>query len=70
MKVIIDRFEGIYAVCEKEDGNMINIEKDKIGQDAKQGDVLEITENEIIIDETASRNRREEIEKLTKNLWK
>jgi len=70
MKVIIDRFEGIYAVCEKEDGNMTNIEKDKIGQDAKQGDVLVITENEIIIDETASRNRREEIEKLTKNLWK
>ena len=70
MKVIIDRFEGNYAVCEKEDGNMINIEKDKIGQEAKQGDVLVITENEIIIDETASRNRREEIEKLTKNLWK
>jgi len=70
MKVIIDRFEGNYAVCEKEDGNMINIEKDKIGQEAKQGDVLVITENEIIIDETASQNRREEIEKLTKNLWK
>lgn len=70
MKVIIDRFEGNYAVCEKEDGNMINIEKVKIGKNPKQGDILLITENEITIDEGATRNRKEEIEKLTKNLWR
>jgi hypothetical protein len=70
MNVIIDRFEGIYVVCEKEDGNMMNIERDKISQDAKEGDVLLVTENEITIDEKATRNRKEEIEKLTKDLWK
>jgi len=70
MKLIIDRFEGIYAVCEKEDGSMINIEKDKISQDAKEEDVLLVTENGITIDEIATRNRKEEIEKLTKDLWK
>jgi len=70
MKVIIDRFEGIYAVCEKEDGSMINIEKDKIGKDSKEEDVLLVTENGITIDEEATRNRKEEIEKLTKDLWK
>jgi len=70
MKVIIDRFEGKYAVCEKEDGNMINIEKDKIGQHAKEGDVLLVTENEITIDEVATVNRKKDIEELTKDLWK
>ena len=70
MQVIIDRFEGIYAVCEKEDGTMINIEKDKICKDAKEGDVLVVTENEITIDEAATKNRKDEIEKLTKDLWK
>jgi hypothetical protein len=29
-----------------------------------------ITENKITIDESATRNRKEEIEKLTKDLWK
>jgi len=70
MKVIIDRFEGDYVVCEKEDGAMIDIEKDKICKDAKEGDILLVTENEITIDERATRNRKEEIEKLTKDLWK
>ena len=70
MKVIIDRFEGDYVVCEKEDGIMIDIEKDKICKDAKEGDILLVTENEITIDERATRNRKEEIEKLTKDLWK
>lgn len=70
MKVVIDRFEGNYAVCEKEDGNMINIEKDKISQDAKEGDVLSVNDNEISIDEISTIERKKEIENLTKDLWK
>ena len=30
MKYIIDRFEGKWAVCEAEDGKMIDIEKSKL----------------------------------------
>lgn len=30
MKVIIDRFEANYAVCEEEDRTMIDIEKSKL----------------------------------------
>ena len=70
MKLIIDRFEGNYAVCEKKDGSMINIEKDRISQEAKEGDVLEVSEEGITIDEKATKNRKEEIEKMTKDLWK
>lgn len=70
MKVIIDRFEGNYAVCEKEDGNMINIERNKILEEAQEGDVLLITEDEIIIDHAETKTRKKEIEALTKDLWK
>ncbi|AWK51627.1 DUF3006 domain-containing protein [Clostridium beijerinckii] len=70
MKVIIDRFEGNYAVCEKEDGSMINIEREKIPSVSKEGDVLLVTDKEITIDEISTRNRKEEIEELTRDLWK
>jgi len=40
MKVIIDRFEGDYAVCEKEGRTMVDIERNKIPAEAKEGDAL------------------------------
>jgi hypothetical protein len=42
MKVTIDRFEGDYAVCEKPDRTMINIKKDKLPSEPKEGDMLVI----------------------------
>ena len=70
MKVIIDRFEGNYAVCEKEDKTMINIERNKIPTEAKEGSVLSVTEDEIIIDQEDTIRRNKDIEELTKDLWK
>ena len=70
MKVIIDRFEGNYAICEKEDRIMINIEKTKIPATAKEGDVLIISDGSIIIDKSGTETRKKEIEELTKDLWK
>lgn len=69
MKVIIDRFEGSYAICEKEDRTMINIEKNKIPTEAKEGSVLSVTEDEIAIDEEDTKSRKKNIEELTKDLW-
>jgi len=40
MKVIVDRFEGKYAVCEKEGNVMINIEKSQLPKGVKEGDVI------------------------------
>ena len=40
MKYIIDRFEGKWAVCEAEDGKMIDIEKSKLPKNARAGDVI------------------------------
>ncbi|MBX4270685.1 DUF3006 domain-containing protein [Clostridium estertheticum] len=69
MDVIIDRFEGNYAVCEKEDRTMIDIKKSKIPSIAKEGDVLSIDNDVIIIDIEKTKKRLNEIEKLTKGLW-
>jgi len=39
-KFIIDRFEGVYAVCECEDKTFINIPKYKLPQEILAGDCL------------------------------
>jgi hypothetical protein len=69
VKVIIDRFEGDFAVCEKEDRTMIDIEISKLPSEAKEGDVLDISDGVIIIDLEATESRKKEIEELTKDLW-
>ncbi len=69
MKVIIDRFEGNYAVCEKEDQTMMDIEKNSIPKTAKEGDVLIINDNNIIIDTVETEIRKKQIEEMTKDLW-
>jgi hypothetical protein len=67
--LVIDRFEGDYAVCEKEDRTMLNIEKRRIPSDAKEGDVLVLEGDNARIDMTETEKRKKLIEELTKNLW-
>lgn len=64
MKVIIDRFEGNYAIVELPDRSTANIPKQLVPEGAKEGDVLSI---EIDKDETAK--RKERIQKLMDELW-
>ena len=70
MRVIIDRFEGNYAVCEKENREMVNINKSKIPTDAKESDVLSIDGHIITIDITETEARKKQIKKMTEDLWK
>jgi len=69
MKAIIDRFEGDFAICELEDKSMINIEKDKLPNNAKEGSVLNVQGNNITFDETETKERNERIKKLMNSLW-
>ncbi len=39
-KLIIDRFEGDFAVCEQEDKIFINISKNSLPPDVKEGDFI------------------------------
>jgi len=69
MNVIIDRFEGIYAVCEKEDKTMMDIKRINLPSGAKEGDVLIINNNIITVDIDETKKRHSEIDKLTEDLW-
>lgn len=70
MKVVIDRFEENYAVCEKEDRTMINLEKKLLPNGAKEGDILVLQDNTILIDKAAAQKRKNEIDDLMKDIWK
>ena len=70
MKVTIDRFEGEFAVCEQEDRTMVNILKDNIPQEAKEGDILIIEGDSISIDVEGTAERKKRISRLMDDLWK
>lgn len=64
MKAIIDRFEGEYAIVELENKKMINMSKELLPKEAKEGTVLEIR-----IDFEETKAREKTIKKLYGNLW-
>lgn len=69
MKVTIDRFEGNYAICEKENKEMINIERNRLPPNAKEGDFLLVEENSISIAKTATLEQKKKIKELMDGLW-
>jgi hypothetical protein len=70
MQVIIDRFEGIYAICEQADRNMIKILKSKLPAGAKEGDVLIIEGENLRIDSAETSKRRKIAEDMMHDIWK
>lgn len=63
MKVIIDRFEGDYAVVEIEEGKYVDIPKILI-PNSKEGDVIKIE-----IDENETEERKKYIQELMNNVF-
>lgn len=63
MKVIIDRFEGDYAVVEIEIGKFVLLPKELV-PDAKEGDVVLIT-----VDRKATQKRKEKVKNLMNQLF-
>lgn len=60
-RITIDRFEGIYAICEDKDKAFFAIELSELPKGAKSGDVLLITDEgtlEIDVEETERRRQR------------
>lgn len=64
MRVIIDRFEGEFAVVEMPDKTTVNMPAVLLPENAAEGDVLEIT-----IDHEESQKRKEKISRLMEELW-
>lgn len=64
MKVIIDRFEGQYAVVELDNGDFVSVPRMVLPNLADEGDVITIES-----DEDATDQRRKRIEGLMEKLW-
>ncbi|GIN86996.1 hypothetical protein J6TS2_33820 [Heyndrickxia sporothermodurans] len=69
MKYVIDQLEEKFAVCEDENGNMVDIERSKIPSKAKVGDVLVIKNGKYVVDKSQTRKLRKEIENLMDDVW-
>lgn len=70
MKVVIDRFEGGFAVCEKPDKSMLDVEMSKLPPNVKEGDVLEVDGDRIVLDLKSTERQKKKIEELMNSLWK
>lgn len=69
MRFIIDRFEGDYAICQGEEGDMEEIERTKIPSDSKEGDVLILEGDKFFIDKEETSRLKENIDKLMEEVW-
>lgn len=60
--IIIDRFEGNFAVLETDEG-MINVERNLISDNVKEGDVLVQNGKNYLVDAAATKARRADVRK-------
>ncbi len=69
-KLIVDRFEGDYAVCETEDRNIINIPKTELPDNIREGNSIYLDKNgKYRIDIMNTNNQEEKIRKKMNKLW-
>lgn len=64
-KLIIDRIEGTFALCEIKEGSFAEIPLAALPDGLKEGDVISIS-----IDENETLNRKKRIEGLMNSLFK
>ena len=69
MQLIIDRFEGEFAVCEREDKTFLNIPRKHLPKGAEEGDVIIFENGKYRIDKETTKKRRETIRKKMDELW-
>lgn len=67
-KYIIDRFEGDFAVLEKEDGGTVDVKKELL-KNACEGDAVIFENGEYIIDAVETQKRRKNIEEKMRKLF-
>lgn len=68
-KYIVDRFEGDFAVLEKEDGGTVDVKRELL-EGACEGDAVIFENGEYIIDAVETQMRRKNIEEKMRKLFK
>lgn len=69
MYVSIDRFEGNFAICEREDFKIIKILKNKLPPNVHEGDVLNMGDDGCFIDVDLTWNKKKENYRIQKELF-
>lgn len=71
MKVSIDRFEGIYAICEDDKCRLYAIERGELPKDAKEGCIIELSDDgNIVINSEETKLRRNRMKNLQDRLFR
>jgi hypothetical protein len=68
--LIVDRFEGGFAVREQEDGTMVDLDMKFLPNGTKEGGVLKFENSVYAIDTDATLERARRIRQLMDELWK
>lgn len=68
-KYIIDRFEGSFAVLEKENGTTVNIDASLLGG-AKEGDVVLFDGKAYTVDKEETQDRKMRIQEKMSKIFK
>lgn len=69
-KLILDRFEGDYAVCEREDGTLTDVLRTLLPADAAEGDCLLLDDDgSLTADPEATESRRSSAARRMRRLF-
>ena len=68
-EMIVDRFEGDFAVLEREDGVCENVPRETLPAGCREGSVLRESGGGFVLDEELERKRRAELHRMQQNLF-
>ncbi len=69
-RLTVDRIEEDYAICEKDDGKMLNISLEKLPKDIKEGSIVIIDDDgKITLDKIAEKERKTELFNLQNSIF-
>jgi len=69
MKLIVDRIEGNFAVCEKEDKTMVDIPLADLPEDLREGSILVSDNGTYTIDKAAMSDRKAKLAALRNSIF-
>lgn len=71
-ELIVDRFEGVYCICEDMERNIFALPISDLPDEVAVGDVLKVDDGNgtVTIDKGATERRREEIRKKENRLFR
>lgn len=70
LKYTVDRIEEGFAVCEDENGRMVNVEIATLPADVREGDIISLENGKVVILEDETQERRRMIQQKRKDIFK